>query len=305
MSGMQIYPSNSPRPQQVDWGNISEAFEIVKAHWQPFVIYSVIAVIGTYAINFLVQIPFQVLVTVGTTAESAAAAGGLVAGGILLYIISMIVSMATTAIAYSGIFALGIKVLSGGKPELGDGIAAFGKLGPVAIAGVLGSLIAIPGLCACGIGYIFIYAMMSFAPIIILHERLSAIDALKRSYELTKPHWLMFGAYFLVISIIAGLGVIACCVGIFFTYPLAATAILLAYRDLSGMTFGEPVAAGATPYPREGSGGMPSYTGPADSGELKPDAEPSPEPSPSDAPDAGGDGDSTGGDGGSSDSSDS
>lgn len=256
------YPSNIIRPKQVNWDVLSEAFEIVKRHWQSYVIYAVVALIGTYAVSFCMQMPMQGLMMAMPTSDDANLAPFL-AGFVPLYLLNIVVSTVVQGMLYAGFHLLTMKVLSGRNPEVGDAFEMFKLLVPIGIAQLLAGLFAAPGLCLCGIGYMFTYGLFAMSVPVVLVEKKSGWDAVMRSLELTKQHWLNVGLFIFVSSLLAGLGAIACCVGLLFTMPWAAVSNFLLYRDLSGATFGDPNAvASATPYPRSGPGDMPTYTGP-------------------------------------------
>ncbi len=280
-----LYPNDTPRPLQVNWDVLSEAFEIVKNNWVAFCVYSLIAFVASYIVNFVVQLPFQAaMMGVQTTAQDnpEAALGAALAAMGPMWAISWVVSIAVNGMLAAGIYMLTIKVLTGIKPEIGDAFEMFKLFMPIVVAQLLATLFALPGICVICIGYVFTYGLFSMAVPVVLVEKKSGYDAVIRSLELAKPHWMMVGLFVLVTQILAGIGFVACCVGIFFTLPWAMVAQFLMYRDLSGATFSGLAAAGPTPYPRQGEGSMPAYSGPT--GEA-PGAPETPPTEPSDQPD--------------------
>jgi hypothetical protein len=64
---------------------------------------------------------------------------------------------------------------------------------------------------------------------------ISSMDAIRDSYEMVKRAPVMFVLCAVVFGIVQGLGVLACCVGSFFTYALVAMAGACAYRDCFGL----------------------------------------------------------------------
>ena len=255
------YPNNIIRPRQVNWDVLSEAFEIVKRHWQAYVLYALVAFVLQAAVGvcfYILNLGMQVGASQTNTDPMA-----LLAATVPLQLFQMFISMALNGIVYGGFFFLTAHVLGGRTPQVGDAFEVLKVLLPLSIAQVLASLFSLPGACACYVGMFFIQGLFILSGPVIIVEKRSAWDALMRSLELVKPHWLTMGLFVAVSMILASLGACACFVGILFTMPWAATAIFLVYRDLSGANFGDPNAvASATPYPRSGPGDMPGYTGP-------------------------------------------
>ena len=60
------------------------------------------------------------------------------------------------------------------------------------------------------------------------------VEAFMASIEKTKGQIFMAIAFYFVIGLVAGIGVLACGVGILFTLPLAYCAIAYVYTDITG-----------------------------------------------------------------------
>lgn len=72
-----------------------------------------------------------------------------------------------------------------------------------------------------------------FALPLVYERRLDAWAAVKTSFEMAKPSFWLLLAYVLVFQFAAGLGMIACVIGVVFTAPFAACAIAVAYRKFA------------------------------------------------------------------------
>lgn len=85
------------------------------------------------------------------------------------------------------------------------------------------------------IGGLLVGSVMMWGVLLVTFQKLSAIDALKKMFELIKTGEftmpLLFGV---VASLISCLGAIACCVGVFFTIPLAYCVMVCCYETLFG-----------------------------------------------------------------------
>jgi len=73
-------------------------------------------------------------------------------------------------------------------------------------------------------------AALFYALILIVDRNLGTIAAVQTSWETTKTNFLSYVGIILVLQLIAGLGVIACIVGVLVTAPLAPAAQVAAYR---------------------------------------------------------------------------
>ncbi len=88
---------------------------------------------------------------------------------------------------------------------------------------------------------------MSYA----IDENLGTVAAMRRSWDVLKPHILMASVLYLVLSIISSLGVFACFIGILVTMPLFYIAMAVLYESMTrpAMT---GIPAGNTPPPATG-----------------------------------------------------
>lgn len=126
------------------------------------------------------------------------------------------------------------------KPQIGDLFKGFQLLVPsllfiliMAGAGLvlilfnmvpcIGSIVAMAGSFALG-------TLVLFALCFIVDKRMPVIEAIKASIEIVKGNFWPFLGLYIVISAISGAGVIACCVGIFASIPMALCIQVVAYR---------------------------------------------------------------------------
>lgn len=77
---------------------------------------------------------------------------------------------------------------------------------------------------------IFLFTVtLTFSVFLIVDQRLSALDAMKRSFAVFTSHYFMNVLYVIIIGLISAAGILACCVGLFFTVPLAFTMACVMY----------------------------------------------------------------------------
>lgn len=251
----------------IDFAVLSEGFELVSKNWVTYTVFSLLMLVANYAVSMIISLPF----TIGNAINPPGPGDDMVAffvqqqlQSIPLTILTTVIGGVVTGLMMGGIAIVSLKLLRGEKAELGDAFNAFSMFAPLAVAGIVYNLSVTIGFYLCCIpGLIVGGLLMPLFPIIV-NERLGLKDALSKSLTLTKNHLAMAAVFFLVQGIVAVLGVIACCVGFLFTYPVALACNTLIYRDLGGPVLGTP--ASPTNYPRSNDpgtpGSMPEYTDP-------------------------------------------
>ena len=100
---------------------------------------------------------------------------------------------------------------------------------------LLKALIVGVATCCCILPGIWIGVRLSLADAYILdHDEMGIWDAIKASWRATDGHfWGLLGLAILA-SLIAALGYLACCIGVFYTSVIAAFAYVVVYLILSG-----------------------------------------------------------------------
>ncbi len=79
-------------------------------------------------------------------------------------------------------------------------------------------------------GIIFAVVFFYFGYAIVQQPELGVFDALKRSADITRGYrWPLFGLAILLV-LINFVGLLACCVGLFFTYGITAVATAYSYK---------------------------------------------------------------------------
>jgi uncharacterized membrane protein len=104
----------------------------------------------------------------------------------------------------------------------------------IAIAVCIGSfLLVAPGMLAALFSGFTLHA--------IAYERLSAVDAIKRSFQIVKDHFIQSIALFVVISIAQAIGG-AVVLGLLLVLPLSVIAATLAYERMAPSSANSDVA---------------------------------------------------------------
>lgn len=273
-------PGYTPAPKfvrrELDFGMIGDAWQMIMGNIWPFVVWSVVVMIGQFAFSFINQmISIAFNFSNPSTQEEALGRAGLA------YVASLPVSLmsaAFIAVMAGGLIVMALKEIRGEKAEFGDIFSGFSS-GAIhlAIAGFLIQLAAGFGFCLCIIPGLLLYGLFMTTFPFIVDQKMTAIDAMKASFNLIRDQmWMALGVY-LVAIICSILGLIACCIGIVVTLPIVYIVSALAYASLTGYGMGGQVDPMSN-YPRGpvAPTSTPEQPAPYSAGEPKPYEAPAP-----------------------------
>ena len=135
---------------------------------------------------------------------------------------------------------MGIKHVRGETISIGDMFSVTDVLPAlaqymvfIAVLGlVTGLLSVVPfGNILSVIIQIAVGGLLVFAVPLIVDQRLSAVEALTRSFNAAKSQFVMIVLFLIVASLAGVVGAIACGIGAIFTFPIAILSICILYRD--------------------------------------------------------------------------
>jgi uncharacterized membrane protein len=157
------------------------------------------------------------------------------AGRLVLQLISFIIGV----IVAMGLIRASLAVLEGRAPDVRMLLETDG-FGPYVVAAILVTIGVTIGLILLIVPGIILAIMWHFFGYVIVENPTTGpVDAMRRSAEITRGHrWQLLGLGLLLVGINI-LGLLACCVGVLFTYGITAVTVGYAYKTLSG----QPVAA--------------------------------------------------------------
>ena len=108
-------------------------------------------------------------------------------------------------------------------------------------------LLVIAGVFVMILPALYLSICWAFALPLAVDRRIGFWQAMQTSRKVVNKHWFQLFFFFIVVGIVAELGILACGVGILFTLPLAFCINMAAYEHLFGARTGNP--AGGTPTP--------------------------------------------------------
>lgn len=219
-----IHRKIAERPPLIFGTIFSETIELFKKVWlQGFI---------TLLLVFATILPFYVMVYIP-----------MIAMGItdpdmlrnedppLMVVISLSVIM---PIVYIGVFAFAMALNAAflrmcrqkNLNETGDGDYFYffkhGRLGKILVVSLVTLGLSVVGMMTCGIALIYFVVPISLFPAFLaFREDLSAMEVVKASFALGNKNWLVIFGLIIIVSLIAELGVLLCCVGILFTAMLS------------------------------------------------------------------------------------
>lgn len=235
-SSLRTGPSLAPvetilaRDYQLDIGHcITRAWELLKENFWPVVGVSLLILVISAVINQVVGLVSGPAVR-GIILDRHVSPGriGMILG-------TSIISSPIYTILMGGLFKYYLKLIRAEGPNLGDAFAGFGPLtGQLALLGLVNGFLTTLGYMLCIIPGLYLSVSWMFALPLIVDRNLPFWDAMELSRKVTAKHFFLLLAFIFVIGLLAVSGVIACCIGVFVTVPMASLALMYAYEDIFG-----------------------------------------------------------------------
>ncbi|MGE0001568.1 MAG: hypothetical protein AB7F50_06515 [Fimbriimonadaceae bacterium] len=220
---------------EIRFGVIGEAWEIIKANMAPFIVAALIAMMVSMMVGYIGS--FIAAGTMDLTNPPTELTPML-----MQQLRATVISTPFSLLGYalSGPFLasmvhMAFKHMSGQKVEVADATWGVSRFVPFALATLLlyvmvtiGTYMCIiPGLIAGGLTLLVLPSMVV--------QGLAPFDALSFSFAKMSKFLVMGAALFFVLGLVSYLGLLACCIGVLVTFPIAAVGSALVYRDLVGM----------------------------------------------------------------------
>jgi|GEM_PF-3403028 len=246
-----------PRPpiREIDFGVVSEAFQLIFKHWQPMLTASFLGYFIPYcAIQVLsIVVQYQLVMLSPTASSDLSTMVDKIGPFFGMFILASIgLGFIIAPFGYA-ITKMTLKSARGEPVEFSDTFCGFPKLGQSIVTVVGTYLLAGVGIFACCIGLPIVGGLLMFTLPLVIDKGMSPIEAMRTSFEMLRPHIWMAMLLFIVYTILYGIGALACLVGLIVTFPLYFVIPALVYRDFT-MGRGTPVPTQyetPNPYPTE------------------------------------------------------
>jgi len=225
----------------LDFGTIfSRSIELFKKVWlQGFI---------TLLLTFVVILPFYILfyvpmIAAGITDREALEQNELPPMMVIAMVILLpvlLLAITTMALALNAAFLKICKQKDMDEVANDDYFYFFkeGRLGKVFILSLYLLGLSLLGGLACGLGVFYLIVPMSLLPAFLAFSNdLSPLEMVKASFKLGNKNWLVIFGLVLVMSFVAQLGFVLCCIGVLFTVMLSKVPAYYMYKD--GVGFNE------------------------------------------------------------------
>jgi uncharacterized membrane protein len=154
-----------------------------------------------------------------------------------------LINIVVSATFVLGLFKIYLRFRDGEKPifeNLFDGVTrAHTWVGAAIIAGVA----VVMGLVLLVVPGVIMMLRLWFVGFVLVDERTGPIDAIQRSWDITRGHTMDLLVFFIVLVGLNLLGAVCLVVGLLVTIPISGLALAFIYRELKPKT----VAASASP----------------------------------------------------------
>lgn len=152
---------------------------------------------------------------------------------ILVVVFLTIISTPIYAIFTAGLFKYYLKLIRGETAQIGDAFSGFGpSIGQLTLFGLVQMFLVLLGIALCVIPGIYLSVCWYFAIPLIIDRQMGFWEAMELSRKMVTKHWFMVFAFLVVYAILAMVGIIACCVGIFVTLSIGFAALMYAYETI-------------------------------------------------------------------------
>ncbi len=234
-----------PKPApEVKWGEwIGEGWQLFVNKWQVWVPLMLIFVVA-----LLVPILPVYLLLFGLSMANANDPEAVMSP--LLPLLGMaggLITFGLAAFMLGGVYRTAFKEIRGEPISIRDLFS-----GADLVLSILGAMVLI-GLCIavgtmlCVVPGFLAMGLLFFTLPLIVERRMGVIDAMKLSFETTRPNMWMFMLFAFVVGLMASLGQLACYVGLLVTYPLHFLITAAAYRDVFGVAGARQIPAMPSP----------------------------------------------------------
>src|SRR5579883_2013748 len=132
-----------------------------------------------------------------------------------------------------GLYRYYLKLIRGQKAEIGDAFSGFTQgFGQLVVVGLVVDILVLVGCALCVIPGIYISVALVFAMPLVADRGMDWQEAMKLSLKMVNKHWFVVLGLVVVVGLVSAAGIIACCVGVLFTFPVGLVSLLYAYEDI-------------------------------------------------------------------------
>ncbi len=209
-------------PKKLDFNVVSQSVDIVKGKLVSFLVAGMATALLSSVLGWLCSLLIR---AVGHNPLTPLLLPGAA-------VLSDVALMSLLSPVFAGLMHMGLRAAQGEPVKAAHAFRFLSNPTPFLVGGLVVSLATALGF-ACFVLPGFVIAGLSmFTLLFMADQKLAPFDAFKASLEALKSQWVSATMLALVAGVVCSVGMVACYVGLFFTLPLGATIIALAYRDV-------------------------------------------------------------------------
>jgi uncharacterized membrane protein len=218
------------RDYELDIGGcIARSWDLVKQNFWPVVGISLLILVISGIINQIIGL------VSGPAVRGMVFRRQISPGGMSVVVGTSLLGSPVYTVLMAGLFKYYLKLIRAEGPTIADAFAGFSPIaGQLILLGLVNGLLTTLGYLLCVLPGIYLSVSWIFALPLVIDRHLPFWDAMELSRKVVGKHWFIVFAFLLVIGLLAACGLIACCVGIFVTMPIASVALMYAYEDIFG-----------------------------------------------------------------------
>jgi uncharacterized membrane protein len=153
----------------------------------------------------------------------------------LVPVIGWLVGFALISPLNAGFFVVGAKLLKDQTPEFVDFFAGFKLFVPLALLGVVSSILITIGLILLIVPGIYLIVSYLFALMFVVDRGLDFWPAMETSRRAVQPVWFKFFVLFLLLVLLNLAGLLLLVVGLMVSVPLTHCILTVAYAEIFGI----------------------------------------------------------------------
>lgn len=220
------------QPPRVRFDTIGEAWRLLQQEmsvWVGAVLGYLFSIFAIYFVGVLLLMPMFLVMAPKGSGQDLSAMGFLaLLGG---WSVLMLAVMAFASVMVAGFYEMAIKQVRGEPIAVGDLFSSMDMALPTFGATLLMGLATMAGAVFCILPAYIVGGLLMLTLPIMADRRVGPIEAMTLSWNMLKQDMWMVTLYNIVLPLIAGLGFLACGVGMVFTMPLLFLGPALVYRD--------------------------------------------------------------------------
>jgi uncharacterized membrane protein len=211
------------RDYDLDIGDcLTRSWELVKKHFWPIVGITLLVLVVIGVVNQLIGLVTRPAINDMILNRRVSVGAILLICGVSILLIA-------------GLYKYYLKLIRGESAGIADAFSGFGPAtGQLALLGLVSGILNMLAFCLCVLPSVYLTVAWTFSIPLVVDRGMGFWQAMELSRKVVTKHWFLVFALVLVVGLVAVAGIIACCIGLLVTIPIAWVALMYAYEDIFG-----------------------------------------------------------------------